>query len=49
MDEILLGKGRNMKARMPESMKIQVRNEGYDKYSGLEFEMQGGNMKQKGA
>ena len=33
------GKGKDTKARMLESMKIQVRNEGYDKHPLLEFDV----------
>jgi hypothetical protein len=34
------GKGKDVKRRMLESMKIQVRNEGYDKHPLLEFQVQ---------
>jgi len=34
------GKGKDVKARMLESMKIQVRNEGYDKHPLLGFKVQ---------
>ena len=36
----IMGKGKDVKARMLESMKIQVRNEGHDKHPLLEIELQ---------